>query len=80
MSASARFISRFITHDTDNIIHMEFSGLVRKDDLKIGKFFIIWGKQLRGDGFVKMTVNGQENTDFDNYLMKDGDKIEIFYQ
>ena len=31
-------------------------------------------------GTVKMLVNGKENAEFENYLMKDGDKIEISYE
>ena len=31
------------------------------------------------DGTVKMFVNGKENTEFENYLINDKDKIEIRY-
>jgi hypothetical protein len=78
------------THDATGTIHMEMTGLVTKDDTKLGKFFAIWGKQFNAncifefcngaDGKVKMFVNGTENTDFDQYPMKDGDKIEIRYE
>lgn len=79
------------THDAIGTIHMEMEGrLVTKDDTRIGKFFKIWGKQFNSscifdscngpDGNVKMLVNGEENTEFDNYPMKDGDKIEIRYE
>ena len=26
---------------------------------------------------MKMTVNGEENTEYDNYVMRDKDKIEL---
>ena len=78
------------THDPDGIIHLEFEGVVRKDDTKLGRFFEIWDKDFSKDsimgnktgegGTVKMKVNGAENTEFENYLMKDGDKIEIIYE
>lgn len=81
------------THDEDTkdgVVHMEMQGVVTKDDTKLGNFFRIWGKEFSStklfdkingaDGTVKMTVNGQENKDFENYLMKDGDKIEIKYE
>lgn len=78
------------THDTDGIIHLEFSGSVKKEDTKLGKFFEIWGKDFSKDsimghktgegGTVKMKVNGIENMEFENYEMKDGDKIEISYE
>ena len=78
------------THTSDGVIHMEFGGLVRKSDLKIGKFFQIWGKKFSKDcifdkcqgseGKVKMLVNNEENFEFENYQMKDNDKIEIIYE
>lgn len=81
------------THDTDakdGVIHMEMSGIVVKEDTRLGNFFRIWGKELSSttifdkkngeEGKVKMVVNGKENTDFENYLMKDGDGIEIKYE
>lgn len=80
------------THATDNkegILHMEMSGLVTKDGTKLSKWFQLWGKQFNSncifdkcngpEGIVKMFVNGQENNEFENYLMKDGDNIEIRY-
>ena len=78
------------THDRDSIIHMEFSGLVREDDLRLGQFFRIWGKTFSKDcifdkctgpeGKLTMLVNGKENFEFENYLMRDGDKIEIIFK
>ncbi|MFT5179556.1 MAG: hypothetical protein ACI9GH_000582 [Candidatus Paceibacteria bacterium] len=76
------------THDTDGIIHLEYgSGVVRGDDTRLGNFFEIWGKEFNSnqildhvsgsDGTVTMTVNSELNTEFENYRMKDGDKIEI---
>ncbi|MBI2626297.1 MAG: cupredoxin domain-containing protein [Candidatus Nealsonbacteria bacterium] len=77
------------THDRDNVIHMEFSGTVREDNLLLEKFFEIWGKQFNKDcifdkcsgpdGNLKMMVNGKENSNFDNYMMRDDDKIEIIF-
>lgn len=81
------------THDQDNkegVVHMEMQGIVTKDDTRLGRFFQVWGKELTStklfdktngsEGTIKMTVNGEENTEFENYLMKDGDKIEITYE
>lgn len=78
------------THDPDGIVHLEFEGAVKKEDTKLGKFFEVWGKDFSKDsimgnktgegGTVKMKVNGAENTEFENYLMKDKDQIEIIYE
>ena len=29
---------------------------------------------------MEMTVNGKENIEFENYIMKDKDKIELHYE
>jgi len=78
------------THDSDNIIHLEFSGIVGDSNLRIGEFFHIWGKEFSQtcifdncngpDGTLRMLVNGEPNLEFDRYVMKDGDRIEIIYE
>lgn len=68
------------THDTSGIIHLEFQGVVRRADLKLGKFFEVWGKDFTEFGSsVAMTVNDEENAEIQNYVMGDGDKIELHY-
>ncbi len=64
----------------DGVIHMEMSGLVLKEDTKLVKFFLAWGKDFNFGGQPKMTVNGKENMDLNKYLMKNGDNIEIRYE
>ena len=78
------------THDNSGTLHLEVSGLVTKDETMLGRFFRIWGKEFNSncifdkcngsEGTVKMTVKGQENKEFENYQMKDGDNIEIKYE
>lgn len=69
------------THDADGVIHLEFSGLVHQDDLKLGRFFQAWGKKFMEFGqSINMTVNGEKNNELENYRMKDGDKIELKYE
>jgi len=71
------------THDDSNqgILHMEFQGLVRKENATLGQFLKGWGKDINSFGTnVKMTVNGQENTELENYVMQDQDKIELRYE
>ena len=68
------------THDDSNqgIVHMEFQGLARKQDTALGQFFKNWGKDMSSFGTnMKMTVNGEENTEYENYVMRDKDKIEL---
>ncbi len=68
------------THEDMPIIHLEFSGLVRKDDLALGNFFRIWGKDMDSFGEnMRMTVNGSPNTEYGQYIMREGDKIELHY-
>lgn len=78
------------THDRDGVIHMEFAGLVKKEDIKLGQFFEILGKTFNRDcifdkcfgeeGQLKMLVNSKENFEFENYVMQDEDKIEIIFE
>ena len=68
------------THDDAPIVHLEFPAKVTKDDTRLGEFFTVWGKDFREFGqTATMTVNGEPNTEFENYQMKDGDKIELRY-
>ncbi len=78
------------THERDGVVHLEFQGFVTMDDLRLREFFKVWGKRFNGncifnycngpDGNVTMLVNGVENRDFENYVMKDKDMIEIRYR
>ncbi len=80
------------THeDADkDIVHMEFEGIVTKDQTKLKNFFKIWGKDFNVNkildqeatisGTIKMFVNGKQNPEFENYQMRDGDNIEIRYE
>lgn len=69
------------THDDLPIVHLEFmDGPVRIADATVGQFFTMWGKDMRSLGAsVRMTVNGKESAEFENYVMRDGDKIELHY-
>ena len=69
------------THDTSGEVHLEFQGVVRREDVKLGRFFQVWSTDIREFGSsVSMTVNGKTNTEFENYHMKNGDKIELRYE
>ncbi len=79
------------THDTTGMLHVHPANkLVLKDHITLGKFFKLWGKKFSStcifdncnssEGEVKMTVNGVENTEFENYVMQDKDKIVLRYE
>lgn len=81
------------THTEDyknGVVHMEIKGMVTKDETRLGNFFRIWGKpfsktklfdqESTQSGAIKMTVNGKENTEFENYQMRENDNIEIRFE
>ncbi len=69
------------THDASGVIHLEFQGVVRENDVKLGHFFEAWNKDFMEFGpSVRMMVNGKENAELQNYPMEDGDKIELYYE
>ena len=74
------------THDPTEGIHVE-GPCVR--DFTLGEFFDVWGKEFDTDrifnetttnGTLKMTVNGQENSEFRNLILRDDDTILIEYK
>ncbi len=78
------------THEGDGTLHIEMNGPVYEDDIRLGRFFEIWGKTFNRDqifeyrngegGQVRMRVNGEESDAFENYVLKNGDEIEIRYE
>ncbi len=78
------------THTVNDQIHMEMAGTVRRDDVRLGRFFEIWGERFSSTCIldacnaegkaVKLFVNGEPNGEFENYRMRDGDRIEIRYE
>ena len=79
------------THDDSGTLHWEImEGPVKKEDVRLGNFFAIWGKKFDEncifescngpEGTMTMLVNGQPSTEFKNYLVNDKDKIEIRYE
>lgn len=77
-------------HENEKPLHLEFGSAVRTEDVRLGNFFDIWGKTFNSECIfdncnsseskVSMTVNGEPNTDFEEYIMQDGDRIEIRYE
>lgn len=77
------------THGTDGVIHLENSNPRSKPEtLTLGYFFYVWDKKFSSScifdyctdsGELKMYVNGEENLEFGNYVMRDKDDILIEY-
>ncbi len=74
------------THDASGELHIE--GLCRRD-FTLGEFFKIWGREFNSqcifdncidNGELKMLVNGQENQEFENLILRDGQNILIEYK
>ncbi len=75
------------THDDTGRLHIETPSQI---DAPVGAFFNIWGETFNSEQIfnnvansskeVVMLVNDVINDEFENYIMLDGDKIEIFYQ
>lgn len=69
------------THEDLPIIHLEFDGVVRKDDITLKQFFKVWGKDLSSFGDLsQMTVNDIGNEMLGEYVMQDGDKIKLVFE
>ena len=78
------------THSADGVVHLENRNPSKKPEtFTLGYFFYIWDKQFNENcifdyctdkGTLKMLVNGKDNNEFQNYVMKDGDLIEIEYE
>jgi len=78
------------THESDGTIHLENKNPSSKPEtLTLGYFFYVWGKTFNSTcifdyctdkGTLTMTVNGEEHTKFEDYLMQDNDQIQIEYK
>ena len=79
------------THESDGTIHLENNRPWQKPEtLTLGYFFKVWGKNFNSscifeycngeNGHLKMAVNGNENFEFDRYIMHDKDEIIIEYK
>ncbi|MBI2045773.1 hypothetical protein HYT23_06955 [Candidatus Pacearchaeota archaeon] len=73
------------THDSSGEVHVEGPC---KRDFTLGDFFDVWVKEFDStkifdkttqNGSLKMSVNGQESTEFRNLILKDHDRIKIEY-
>jgi hypothetical protein len=78
------------THESDGTIHVENNNpTIKPETLTLGYFFFVWDKTFNSEcifdhctdkGTLTMVVNGNKNTEFENYVMQDGDDIVIEYK
>ncbi|MBI3573802.1 hypothetical protein HY090_02020 [Candidatus Kaiserbacteria bacterium] len=74
------------THDASGIIHVESP---QKRDFTLGDFFAVWGQPFSKDQVldskvdathsIRVTVNGQEVSTYENTIFRDGDQIVVSY-
>ena len=67
------------THTDDGKIHIEITGPVQARKIMLGRFFEMWDRKFDWHG-ARMFVNGVENYDYQNYVIRDGDKIEVDFK
>lgn len=78
------------THESDGTLHLENNNPSSKPEtLTLGYFFYVWDKTFNAEcifeyctdkGTLKMSVNGEENFEFENYVMNDKDEIIIEFK
>ncbi len=75
------------THDNDNTIHVESP---EKRDFNLSDFFAVWGKTFNKNQIldyktddkhtIRVTINGKEVQTYENTILRDQDKIVIYYE
>lgn len=73
-----RCMNAIHTHDTTGTLHVEAP---EKRDFTLADFFAVWNQPFSRDTYrSRMTVNGQENTEYEKLVLKDKDQIVIYYE
>lgn len=75
------------THDTSGKIHVEAP---EQRDFTLADFFAVWDKPFTKDQLleyrvdethrIRMTVNGEESTAYEQLVLRDGDQVVIYYE
>lgn len=63
------------THDDSGTLHLEFP---TQQDVALNSFFKIWEEKFNLEN-VKMKVNRENKVEL-QYIMRDGDKIELYFE
>lgn len=65
------------THETDGVIHIEAQDT---REYTLGNFFSVWGRTIAREGYdVEMLVDDKTNTEYENLILRDGQKIVLKY-
>jgi len=77
-------------HEADNIVHMEFTTAVKKEEIRLQRLFDLWNKEwtatsfmgfpLDGNHTLTMKVNGTPSTEYGSLLMQDKQEITLEYK
>ena len=75
------------THDISGTLHIEWK---RPRDFVLADFFKVWTRTFNQNQILDsvvdenheiiLTVNGEQSEEYENLIMKDGDRIVIMYQ
>lgn len=75
------------THDATGTLHIEY---LTAKDFQLKHFFGIWGQTFSAGELmgvptdathrIRMLVDGAESTEYENLVLKDKQKIELFYE
>lgn len=75
------------THDASGTLHIEFQ---RPHDFTLGDFFRVWDKEFSElqifdfkvdeEHSITMTVDSEPNEEYENHILKDGERIVISYE
>lgn len=87
VGVSPTCMSALHTHTPDGVIHVESPD---GRDFTLGDFFAVWKQPFSRNEVltykvdeanrIRVTVNGVEVDTFDNTVLRDGDKIAIYYE
>lgn len=68
------------THDASGTIHVETFDSERMDNINLGSFFAVWGREAQRDGYILEVVqDGTVKRGVDDVMMIDHSVIELNY-
>ena len=66
------------THDATGVLHVE--SFDRNRDFVLSEFFEVWEEPFEREGYsLEITVNGQKNEEYGDFVFRDRDSIVLEY-